>query len=108
MDTESSQRQKKFSQMIESKEKRRLKEKRKSKRGVLYGLGMFGLVGWSVVVPTLAGALLGFWLDKRFHGTQSWTLTFLLIGLIIGCISAWHWVSREHNDIHKDDENKQP
>ena len=104
MDTESSQRQKKFSQMIESKEKRRLKEKRKSKRGVLYGLGMFGLVGWSVVVPTLAGALLGFWLDKRFHGTQSWTLTFLLIGLIIGCISAWHWVSREHNDIHKDDE----
>lgn len=108
MDTESSQRQKKFSQMIESKEKRRLKEKRKSKRGVLYGLGMFGLVGWSVVVPTLAGVLLGFWLDKRFHGTQSWTLTFLLIGLIIGCISAWHWVSREHNDIHKDDENKQP
>lgn len=108
MDTESSQRQKKFSQMIESKEKRRLKEKRKSKRGVLYGLGMFGLVGWSVVVPTLAGALLGFWLDKRFHGMQSWTLTFLLIGLIIGCISAWHWVSREHNDIHKDDENKQP
>lgn len=108
MDTESSQRQKKFSQMIESKEKRRLKEKRKSKRGVLYGLGMFGLVGWSVVVPTLAGALLGFWLDKRFHGTQSWTLTFLLIGLIIGCISAWHWVSREHNEIHKDDENKQP
>ncbi len=108
MDTESSQRQKKFSQMIESKEKRRLKEKGKSKRGVLYGLGMFGLVGWSVVVPTLAGALLGFWLDKRFHGTQSWTLTFLLIGLIIGCISAWHWVSRKHNDIHKDDENKQP
>lgn len=104
MSTQPSQRQKKFSQLIESKENRKLREKRKSKHGVLYGLGMFGLVGWSVVVPTLAGALLGFWLDKRFHGTQSWTLTFLLIGLIIGCISAWRWVSREHNEIHKDDE----
>ena len=100
------QKQNKFSQMVESKEIRKLKEKNKSNQGVLFGLGMFGLVGWSVVVPTLLGAFLGVWLDKQFPGKQSWTLTLLLIGLIAGCATAWHWLSREDKDIHKDKEEK--
>jgi len=95
-----------FSQKIGAKETQKLKENQKSKRGVLFGLGMFGLVGWSVVVPTLLGAFLGVWLDKHFPGKQSWTLTFLLIGLIVGCATAWHWLSREEKDIHKDKEDK--
>ncbi len=95
-----------FKQMVGSKETRKLKEKHNSKRGVLFGLGMFGLVGWSVVVPTLLGAFLGVWLDRHFPGKQSWTLTLLLIGLILGCVSAYHWLSREEKDIHKDGEEK--
>ena len=93
--------------MVESKESRKLKEKQKSKHGLLYGLGMFGLVGWSVAVPTLLGAFLGIWLDNHFPGKHSWTLTFLLIGLILGCVTAWHWLSSENKEIHKDEENKQ-
>ena len=92
--------------MVGSKEKQKLKEKEKSRHGILFGLGMFGLVGWSVTLPTLLGAFLGMWLDKQFPGKQSWTLTFLLIGLIVGCMSAWHWLSREDKDIHKDKEEK--
>ena len=92
--------------MVRSKETRKVKEKEKSKRGLLSGLGMFGLVGWSVAVPTLLGAFLGVWLDKHFPGKHSWTLTFLLIGLIAGCISAWHWLSTEDKSIHKDEEEK--
>ena len=95
-----------LSKMIESKEKRKLKEKHKSKQGVLFGIGMFGLVGWSVVVPTLLGAFLGVWLDKRFPGIHSWTLTLLIIGLIVGCLTAYHWLSREEKDIHKDEEDE--
>ena len=97
---------KEFRQMVRSKETRKVKEKEKSKRGLLSGLGMFGLVGWSVAVPTLLGAFLGVWLDKQFPGKHSWTLTFLLIGLIAGCISAWHWLSTEDKSIHKDEEEK--
>ena len=97
---------KEFRQMVRSKETRKVKEKEKSKRGLLSGLGMFGLVGWSVAVPTLLGAFLGVWLDKHFPGKHSWTLTFLLIGLIAGCISAWHWLSTEDKSIHKDEEEK--
>ena len=96
---------KNFSHTVKVKETRKLKEKHKSKRSLWLGLGMFGLVGWSVVVPTLLGTLLGLWLDSRFRAKQSWTLTFLIIGLIIGCIIAWHWLSKENKEIHKDEES---
>ena len=92
--------------MVESKETQKLKEKHRAKRGALFGLGMFGLVGWSVVLPTLLGTFLGVWLDKHFPGIHSWTLTLLIIGLIVGCVSAWHWLSREDKEIHKDEEDK--
>ena len=100
------EKQNNFSQMVGSKEIRKLQEKEKSKHGVFYGIGMFGLVGWSVVVPTLLGAFIGVWLDKHFPGKQSWTLTLLLTGLILGCAAAWHWLSRENKDIHKEKEDK--
>ncbi len=100
------EKKKEFRQMVGSKETQKLKEKGKSKHGVLFGLGMFGLVGWSVAVPTLLGAFLGIWLDKHFPGKQSWTLTLLLIGLIVGCVTAWHWLSQEDKEIHKDKEDK--
>jgi ATP synthase protein I len=102
----STEKQTGFSRMVGDKEIRKMKERRKSKRGVLFGLGMFGLVGWSVVVPTVLGALLGIWLDEKFPGKQSWTLTLLLIGLIMGCVTAWRWLWREDKAIHKDEEDK--
>lgn len=59
------------------------------------GLGMFGMVGWSVAVPTLLGVALGIWLDKTFPQSFSWTLTGLILGLIAGCVIAWNWVIKE-------------
>lgn len=56
---------------------------------------MFGLVGWSVAVPTVMGAALGIWIDARLDSRISWTLTFLFIGLAIGCLLAWYWVKKE-------------
>ncbi len=79
---------------VGAKAARKLKA-RKSKQGVWFGLGMMGLVGWSVVVPTLLGAALGLWLDKHHPGKQSWTLALLVAGLTLGCFNAWHWVAKE-------------
>ena len=62
---------------VGAKASRKLKA-RKSTQGVWFGLGMMGLIGWSVVVPTLLGAALGLWLDKHYPGKQSWTLALLV------------------------------
>src|ERR1700678_558691 len=76
--------------------------KRKAQRGaaksVWFGLGMSGLVGWSVTIPTLIGAALGIWVDKNYPSKFSWTLMLLLIGLIVGCLNAWHWVDSQCQD----------
>jgi ATP synthase protein I len=76
------------------KERRKLRA-RSEDRGVLFGLGMFGLVGWSVAIPTVIGVALGVWLDQRYDTTTSWTLTGLFLGVVVGCLNAWYWVKRE-------------
>jgi ATP synthase protein I len=70
----------------------------KNKESTWSGLGMFGMVGWSIVVPTLLGAALGIWLDKKYKEPFSWTLTCLVLGLFAGCLMAWHWISNENKD----------
>ncbi len=72
---------------------------------VWFGLGMMGLIGWSVVVPTLLGAALGVWLDKHYPGGRSWTLALLVAGLTIGCLNAWFWVSKEDKAMRDEPEN---
>jgi ATP synthase protein I len=80
---------------VGAKAARKLKAKRNPAPGVWFGLGMMGLIGWSVTVPTLLGAALGIWLDKHYPGKHAWTLALLAVGLVIGCVNAWHWVAKE-------------
>jgi ATP synthase protein I len=91
---------------IGAQERRKLKA---SQAGVHLwpGLGMLGLIGWSVCVPTVLGAWLGHWLDTRHTGTHAWTLTLLVAGLCLGCANAWHWVSKEQSAIRRGQEDKE-
>ena len=91
----------KFSQQVGEKAARKLEAQRHVTQTVWSGLGMMGLVGWSVALPTLLGAALGFWLDKHYPGGQSWTLALLALGLGLGCFNAWHWVAKEDREINK-------
>jgi ATP synthase protein I len=52
-------------------------------------IAVLGVIGWSVVVPTLGGIALGVWLDRTWPSRVSWTVTLLLIGLVAGCANAW-------------------
>lgn len=80
---------------VGAKAKRKLEARRHPTPGVWAGLGMMGLVGWSVAIPTLLGAALGLWLDRRYPGGRSWTLALLVLGLALGCWNAWYWVAKE-------------
>ena len=95
-----------FSREVGAKAVRKLKARRNSTPGVWFGLGMMGLIGWSVVVPTLLGAAFGIWLDHRHPGSYSWTLMLLVIGLVIGCLNAWHWVAKEDEEMREEREEE--
>ena len=60
---------------------------------------MFGLVGWAVALPAIAGVGLGAWLDLNLRNQDfNWTLALLLAGVAVGCVNAWYWISRESRD----------
>ncbi|MEO5755490.1 MAG: AtpZ/AtpI family protein [Mesorhizobium sp.] len=92
-----------FARRVGMQARRRLKARRGN--GVWFGLGMMGLIGWSIVVPTLLGAVLGHWLDNRQLGGRSWTLALLIAGLVLGCWNAWRWVSNEDKAMREDSDN---
>ena len=94
-----------LSQEVGAKAARKLKAQRHVTRTVWFGLGMMGLIGWSVAIPTLLGAALGIWLDNRHPGNRSWTLMLLLIGLVVGCLNAWHWVAKEDREMREEQED---
>ena len=92
-----------FREKIQRKEQRKMSAKKKS---FWISIGAFGLIGWAVAMPTVAGALLGYWLDREYTSSHSWTLTLLLLGLFGGCVSAWRWMTKESSHINGDKENK--
>src|SRR5580658_8964641 len=91
-----------FTRQVGAQAARKLKAQREANQSIWFGLGMSGLIGWSVTIPTLIGAALGIWLDKHYPNTFSWTLMLLFIGLIIGCLNAWHWVGSEYKEMQED------
>ena len=44
-----------FSDEVDNKERRKIKSLKEKKNNVWFGLGMMGVVGWSVAVPSLLG-----------------------------------------------------
>jgi ATP synthase protein I len=91
---------------VGAKAARKLRAQRDTTRGVWFGLGMMGLIGWSVAIPTLLGAALGLWLDSRYPGGRSWTLALLVAGLVLGCVNAWRWVAKEDKAMRDEQEDK--
>ncbi len=68
---------------------RRLDEARR-KRSVLAQARFLGTLGLVMVLPMVAGAYLGRWLDERLPGySQSWTLSLLLLGVLVGAINVY-------------------
>jgi len=61
----------------------------------LRGIGTFGMIGWSIAVPTVGGAFLGLWLDRAAPQNFSWTIALILGGVAVGGFIAWGWIAKE-------------
>lgn len=83
-----------FLEDIGGKAHRKLKA-RQTRKQVWFALGMFGMVGWAVALPTLMGIALGVWIDRQVESQYSWTLMLLAVGVGLGCWNAWYWVTKE-------------
>lgn len=94
-----------FSGSLDAKVARKIIARRADARGIWLGLGMMGLVGWSVVIPTLLGAALGSYIDRHYPSRHSLTLALLVAGLTIGCAIAWHRIAKEYHAMHVDQEH---
>ncbi|WP_438021576.1 AtpZ/AtpI family protein [Sorangium sp. So ce315] len=62
-------------------------------------LSVIGL-GWVVVLPALLGLFVGSWLDARLRTGLVLRAGLGLLGLSLGCASAWRYVARQ---LRRDD-----
>lgn len=97
-----------FTRSIGVKEIRRIKGKAHKSDTVWFGVGMIGVVGWSVAIPTLIGVALGLWIDQVWPSRFSWTLMLLILGVALGALNAWHWVRKARETIIEEDDEDTP
>ena len=94
-----------FTEQVAKKEALRMKALRHKDETVWFGLGMFGIVGWAVAIPTLVGIAFGLWIDRTWPSSYSWALMFLIAGELVGCMNAAYWVRKVRSKIIEEDED---
>jgi ATP synthase protein I len=92
-------------QEVGAKAARKLKARRNSTQGVWFGLGMMGLIGWSVADSDAARRGARYLVGQTHPGKHAWTLALLVAGLAIGCLNAWHWVAKEDKAMRDEQED---
>lgn len=58
-------------------------------------LGQIGILGWTIVVPTLLGLVIGHWLDRHLNTGVFFSAPLLMAGAAVGLWSAWKWMHRQ-------------
>ncbi len=58
-------------------------------------LGQIGVLGWTIVLPALAGLFLGRWLDHKFASGVFFSAPLVMIGAGAGLWFAWRWMARQ-------------
>lgn len=92
-----------LSRQLAEREERRRRRDEAWFAGFWSGLRVFGRVGWTIVTPGLAGAAAGIWLDRNWPVGFPLVLVGLGGGTILGCLSAWTWLSGEQLDLARRD-----
>lgn len=80
---------------VELRRVRRERWRREGERSIGRNLAMIGVLGWTIVTPTLVGVFGGRWLDRMFDTGIFWSLGLLVVGLALGCWLAWNWMHRQ-------------
>ena len=72
---------------------RRMRQADRERPTLLAQTVYVGTLGLLLVLPMLAGAYLGRWLDGLGEGyTLRWTLSLLLAGVVIGAVNVYFFI----------------
>jgi ATP synthase protein I len=76
---------------------RRLRKAETEREGLLVQTVYLGTLGLVFVLPVVAGAYVGHWLDGLVSGySMRWTLGLLFLGLVVGAFNVYFLIrSRE-------------
>lgn len=75
------------------KDAQRLDRAEKERSTVLAQTAYIGVLGLLFVLPVIAGAYLGHWIDSQFEGySMRWTLSLIFLGVVIGAINVYYFV----------------
>jgi ATP synthase protein I len=74
---------------VKRRRERRAQWQREGERSIARNLALIGVLGWTIVTPTLIGVFVGRWLDRQFGSGLFWTLGLLVLGLALGSTLAW-------------------
>jgi len=86
--------QEEMQRAIAMRKQRRDKFEQDGERPLWKNLSMIGALGWLIVVPIVAGALVGSWLDARLHTGITFSGAMILIGAVAGSYLAWKRVDK--------------
>ncbi len=71
----------------------RIRKAERARRTLLANTIYLGTLGLIFVLPVIAGAYLGNWLDNRIKGYSfSWTVTLIVLGVFVGAIDVYLFV----------------
>lgn len=93
---------------IRDSAKRMQRARSKPGESPLRAFSVFGIVGWSIAVPIVAGALGGNWLNRVAPQNFSWTIALILGGAAIGIFIAWRWLSKEKQELESQSSVENP
>ena len=72
---------------------KRLEKAKRERSGWLSQTVYIGTLGLVMVLPIVAGAYLGHWLDSLMRGySMRWTLSLLLTGVVIGIFNVYYLI----------------
>jgi len=75
-----------------ARERRERRERGHRDRSLAKSLAIAGALGWTIVLPALAGVAAGRWLDRELHSGIVFTAALLFAGIALGCALAWRRV----------------
>lgn len=63
-------------------------------------------LAWNLVIPIVGGVLLGHYIDKRYESGVTWTMSLLVLGIIIAFSNLYNLYIEHTRGTGEEDDNE--